>query len=237
MSLNHNNGGLHGCTGNVLPPTSHRGQAVGGGSARSIGKGRILRGCEPLARAGGADRVAAIRSARKPSGRQRDEWSGQWRAAAPQRLNPAEATGAAMPGRGHDDPNQQGDCSMESDDGRLIARFQRLTTELLAQKRLGQWHPELVDELYRTSLELEQRGLKQTPEYRNALLRADEQAWRLVEWAKLSGSDAPAPPTAPAEQPDAPTQATDSPPAAPAEQPDVSSQPTDSPPAASVPED
>ena len=103
---------------------------------------------------------------------------------------------------------------MESDDGRLIARFQRLTTELLAQKRSGQWHPELVDELYRTSLELDQRGLKQTPEYRNALLRADEQAWRLVEWAKLSGSDAPAPPTAPAEQPDAPTQATDSPPAA-----------------------
>jgi hypothetical protein len=125
---------------------------------------------------------------------------------------------------------------MESDDGRLIARFQRLTTELLAQKRLGQWHPELVDELYRTSLELEQRGLKQTPEYRNALLRADEQAWRQVEWARLSGSDAPAPPTAPAEQPDASTQAT-SPPAAPAEQPDVSTQPTDSPPAASVQED
>ena len=126
---------------------------------------------------------------------------------------------------------------MESDDGRFIARFQRLTTELLAQKRLGQWHPELVDELYRTSLELEQRGLKHTPEYRNALLRADEQAWRLVEWARLSGSDAPAPPTAPAEQPDAPTQATDSPPAAPAEQPDASTQPTDSPPAASVQED
>ena len=103
---------------------------------------------------------------------------------------------------------------MESDDGRLIARFQRLTTELLAEKRLGQWRPELVDELYRASLELEERGLKHTPEYRNALLRADEQAWRLVEWAKLSGSDAPAPPTAPAEQPDASTQPTDSPPAA-----------------------
>ena len=49
---------------------------------------------------------------------------------------------------------------MNTDDSRLIARFQRLTTELLAQKRLGQWHPELVDELYRTSLELEQRRLK-----------------------------------------------------------------------------
>ena len=69
------------------------------------------------------------------------------------------------------------------------------------------------------------------------LLDAYEQAWRLVEWAKLSGSNAPAPPTAPAEQPDAPAQATDSPPAAPAGQPDVPAQPTDSPPAASVPED
>ena len=126
---------------------------------------------------------------------------------------------------------------MESDDGRLIARFQRLTTELLAQKRLGQWHPELVDELYRTSLELEQRGLKKTPEYRNAMVQADEQAWRLVEWARLSGSDAPAPPTAAAEQADAPTQATDSPPAAPSEPPDVPAQPPDAPPAASVHED
>jgi len=34
----------------------------------------------------------------------------------------------------------------------------------LVQKRLGQWHPELVDDLYRTSLEIEQRGLKKTPE-------------------------------------------------------------------------
>jgi hypothetical protein len=183
--------------------------------------------------------MVAIRSARKPSRRQRDERNGRWLAAAPQRLNAAEKSDRRGNGRGgdHDYPNQQGDCSMESDDGRLIARFQRLTTELLAEKRLGQWHPELVDELYRTSLELEERGLKHTPEYRNALLRADEQAWRLVEWAKLSGSDAPAPPTAPAEQPDASTQATDSPPAAPAEQPDASTQATDSPPAASVHED
>src|SRR5499427_9637180 len=98
-----------------------------------------------------------------------------------------------------------GVAGMNTDDSRVIARFQRLTTELLAQKRLGQWHPELVDELYRASLELEQRGLKHTPEYRNALLRADEQAWRLVECARLGASDAPAPPTAPAEQPDAPT--------------------------------
>jgi hypothetical protein len=82
---------------------------------------------------------------------------------------------------------------MDPEDSRIIARFQRLTTELLAEKRLGQWHPELVDELYRTSLELEERGLKKSPEYRNALLRADQHAWRLVECARLSGSDAPAP--------------------------------------------
>jgi inactivated superfamily I helicase len=78
---------------------------------------------------------------------------------------------------------------MDADDSRIIARFQRLTTELLAEKRLGQVHPELLDELYRISLELEQRGLKKSAEYRNALLRADQHAWRLVECAKLSGSD------------------------------------------------
>jgi len=83
---------------------------------------------------------------------------------------------------------------MDSDDSRIIARFQRLTTELLAEKRLGQWHPELVDELYQTSRELEQRGLKNSPEYRNAMLRADEQAWRIVEWARISKSDSASPP-------------------------------------------
>jgi hypothetical protein len=97
---------------------------------------------------------------------------------------------------------------MDSDDSRIIARFQRLTTELLAGKRLGQWHPELLDELYRTSLELERRGLKKSPEYRNALLRADQQAWRLVEWAKVSGADSPA--SADSEHPESSTSATDS---------------------------
>ena len=99
---------------------------------------------------------------------------------------------------------------MDPEDSRIIARFQRLTTELLAEKRLGQWHPELVDELYRTSLELEERGLKKSPEYRNALLRADQQAWRLVEWAKVSGADAPT--SAASEQSESSTAATDSPP-------------------------
>jgi hypothetical protein len=82
---------------------------------------------------------------------------------------------------------------MDPEDSRIIARFQRLTTELLAEKRLGQWHPELVDELYRTSLELDERGLKKSPEYRNALLRADQHAWRLVECARLSSAHAPVP--------------------------------------------
>jgi hypothetical protein len=77
---------------------------------------------------------------------------------------------------------------MNTDDSRIIARFQRLTTELLVQKRLGQWHPELVDELYRTSLEIEQRGLKKSPEYRNAMVRAYEEASWLAELEKLSGT-------------------------------------------------
>src|SRR5262249_24631717 len=77
---------------------------------------------------------------------------------------------------------------MNADDSRIIARFQRLTTELLAQKRLGQWRPELVDELYRTSLELEQRGLKKSPEDRNAMSRVHQQASWLPECSRLSGA-------------------------------------------------
>jgi len=77
---------------------------------------------------------------------------------------------------------------MNTDDSRIIARFQRLTTELLVQKRLGQWHPEAVDELYRTSLKIEERGLKKTPEYRDAMVRAYDKACWLAELAKLSGT-------------------------------------------------
>ena len=36
---------------------------------------------------------------------------------------------------------------MNMDESRLIARFQRLTTELLIEKRLGQRRSELTDEL------------------------------------------------------------------------------------------
>ena len=52
---------------------------------------------------------------------------------------------------------------MNMDDSRIIARFQSLTTGFMAAKRLGQWRPDLADELYRTWVELEQRGLKKTP--------------------------------------------------------------------------
>jgi hypothetical protein len=69
---------------------------------------------------------------------------------------------------------------MNMDDSRLIARFQRLITEILIEKRLGQRRPELTDEFYQTWLEVEQRGLKKTPEYRNVLLRADRRAFWLA---------------------------------------------------------
>ena len=83
---------------------------------------------------------------------------------------------------------------MNMDDSRIIARFQSLTTGFMAAKRLGQWRPDLADELYRTWVELEQRGLKKTPEYRNIMLRADRQAWWLAGLTRLSSPD-PAPPS------------------------------------------
>jgi hypothetical protein len=54
---------------------------------------------------------------------------------------------------------------MNIDDSRLITRFQRLITEMLGEKRLGQRRPELTDEVYQTWREIEQRGLKEAPEY------------------------------------------------------------------------
>jgi hypothetical protein len=59
----------------------------------------------------------------------------------------------------------------------------------MAAKRLGASRPELVDELYRTWLELEQRGLKKTPEYRTVMLGAGGHASWLAGLAKLSSSD------------------------------------------------
>jgi hypothetical protein len=75
---------------------------------------------------------------------------------------------------------------MNIDDSRLIARFQRLITEMLIEKRLGPRRPELTDELYQTWREVEQRGLKETPEYRNVLSRADRHALWLAGLVKLA---------------------------------------------------
>jgi hypothetical protein len=74
---------------------------------------------------------------------------------------------------------------MNIDDSLLIAKFQLLITETLVEKRLGQRRPELTDELYQTWREVEQRGLKETPEYRNVLLRADRHAFWLGGLVRL----------------------------------------------------
>src|SRR5437764_15439480 len=74
-------------------------------------------------------------------------------------------------------------------DSDCIRPPQSLTTGFMAAKRLRQWRPDLADELYRTWVELEQRGLKKTPEYRNVMLRADRQAWWLAGLTRLSSPD------------------------------------------------
>ena len=75
---------------------------------------------------------------------------------------------------------------MNIEDSRLIVRFQRLITEMLVEKRLGQRRPELTDELYQTWREVEQRGLKDTREYRVVLLRADRHALWLAGLVSLA---------------------------------------------------
>ena len=72
------------------------------------------------------------------------------------------------------------------DDSRLIVRFQLLITEMLVEKQLGQRRPELTDEVYQTWREVEERGLKETPEYRNVLLRADRHAVWLAGLVRLA---------------------------------------------------
>ena len=83
---------------------------------------------------------------------------------------------------------------MTIDDSRLIVRFQRLITEMLVEKQLGQRRPELTDELYQTWREVGRRGLKETPEYRDVLLRADRHALWLAGLVRLA-----APPVSPPE--------------------------------------
>ena len=95
MSPDDNNGGLHECTGDVLPPTGNSGQAVRSSSDRSVREGGVQRGCEPLARARGAHRMAQLDPARQPSRRWRERRSGAYR---PQALGRAAAK---------DDPRQR----------------------------------------------------------------------------------------------------------------------------------
>jgi hypothetical protein len=84
---------------------------------------------------------------------------------------------------------------MNVEDSCIIARFQCLLTESLVAKRLGQWRPELKDALYQMMFEeLERRGLKRTPEYRNVMLRADQHAEWLAGLVRLA-----APPVSSAE--------------------------------------
>lgn len=65
---------------------------------------------------------------------------------------------------------------IQNDSGLARGLAASLTTGLMAVKQLGQWRPGLADELFRTWVELEQRGLKKTLEYRNVMLRAARQA-------------------------------------------------------------
>jgi hypothetical protein len=83
---------------------------------------------------------------------------------------------------------------MNMDDSRLIARFQRLTHELLIEKHLGQRRPELTDELYQTWLEVDQHGLNETPEYRTVMFRADRHALWLAGLVRLIINPDAAPP-------------------------------------------
>ena len=75
---------------------------------------------------------------------------------------------------------------MNIDDSRLIVRFQRLSTEMLVEKRLGQRRPGLTDDLYQTWREVGRRGLKEAPEYRDVLLRADRHALWLAGLVSLA---------------------------------------------------
>ena len=75
---------------------------------------------------------------------------------------------------------------MNIDDSRLIVRFQRLITEMLVEKRLGQRRPGLTDDLYQTWRDVGRRHLREAPEYRDVLLRADRHALWLAGLVRLA---------------------------------------------------
>ena len=64
-----------------------------------------------------------------------------------------------------------------------------MLTESLVAKRLGQSRPDSKDALYQMLFELEQRGLKGTPEYRNVMFTADQHAEWLAGLTRLTSSD------------------------------------------------
>jgi hypothetical protein len=96
---------------------------------------------------------------------------------------------------------------MHINDSRLIVRFQRLITETLVEKRLGQRRPELTYEVYDTWLEVERRGLKEAPEYREVLLRADRHAFWLAGLVSLAARPVSSPQTQRTDTVDAPQKA------------------------------
>ena len=93
---------------------------------------------------------------------------------------------------------------MNIDDSRLIVRFQRLITEMLVEKRLGQRQPGLTDNLYQTWREVGRRSLKETPEYRDVLLRADRHALWLAGLVRLAAPPVSLPETESTDTLDAP---------------------------------
>src|SRR5262249_33379071 len=84
---------------------------------------------------------------------------------------------------------------MNIDDSRLMVRFQRLMTEMLVEKRLGQRRPGLTDDLYQTWRDVGRRGLKEAPEYRDVLLRADRHALWLAGLVRLAAPPVSSPET------------------------------------------
>jgi hypothetical protein len=84
---------------------------------------------------------------------------------------------------------------MNIDDSRLIVLFQSLMTEMLVEKRLGQRRPGLTDDLYQTWREVGRRGLREAPEYRDVLLRADRHALWLAGLVRLAAPLATSPET------------------------------------------
>ena len=84
---------------------------------------------------------------------------------------------------------------MNIDDSRLIVRFQRLITEMLVEKRLGQRRPGLTDDLYQTWREVGRRGLREAPGYRDVLLRADRHALWLAGLVRLAAPPVSSPET------------------------------------------